>query len=350
MAKLNYYNGSRMAKTNARIKIILGPRENGKSFFWKKWLIKECIKKKRKFCYLRRTPDETLNVEVEGYFSDFDVERETQYNEFKVYRSELKLINESEELKIGRVCNLTEWNKYKSNAFKDFYYILFEEFCTDGKYLKEEYTAFMNMISTVLRGRDEAVVICIGNTMTRLCPYFREFGLEGVLSMQAGSIDFYEYTDESSKVKIAVEMTEELKKVNTFYAGKHANLISNKWNVKKEGLRLPFPRSDNRWLRCYEMLLKHELMTYKIELLCFNSQSPLDFEWSGNCVYVYPYHMRRKIQRVLSQEECLDMFTTNCFFDNTAEQLIKRSIKLRKVCFSDSLTATEFYDIMDLYI
>ena len=55
--------------------------------------------------------------------------------------------------------------------------ILFDEFITKGMYLTDEFMAFMNTLSTIIRQRDNVKIFMCGNTVNKFNPYFEEMGL-----------------------------------------------------------------------------------------------------------------------------------------------------------------------------
>lgn len=73
----------------------------------------------------------------------------------------------------------------------------------------------MDIISTIAR-RDYVRVFLIGNTISRLCPYFEEWQLTHIKSQKQGTIELYrqftnqydEKTGEPIVVTIAVEYCE----------------------------------------------------------------------------------------------------------------------------------------------
>lgn len=70
-------------------------------------------------------------------------------------------------------------------------------------YLPDEFVLFMNVISTIIRQRDNVKIFMLGNTVNKYCPYFAEMGLTHVKEMKPGDIDLYQYGD--SALQVAVE-------------------------------------------------------------------------------------------------------------------------------------------------
>ncbi|MCS5736934.1 phage DNA encapsidation protein, partial [Herbiconiux daphne] len=105
----------------------------------------------------------------------------------------------------------------KSTSYPNVGIIIFDEFLTNSLYLNEEFVAFMNTVSTIVRRREDVKIYMLGNTVNKFCPYFKEMGLEHIQKMQQGTIDVYAYGN--SALTVAVEYC----KSNTDTKNKEAN-------------------------------------------------------------------------------------------------------------------------------
>lgn len=204
-----YYTLVNILKAKAFYNLLFGERANGKSFAVKE----RCIAKayaddSQKFVYLRRWREDIASGRAERYFDDMEKTDDGkrpiysmtngEYDCIVVYRSDIYLAIRDESGKkvrgkiIGSVISLTGDTHVKSAAFVGFYRIIFEEFITDSGYLPNEVKTFMSIVSTVLRRR-EGEIFMIGNTITRQCPYFREWELTNIPNQKIGTIDIYKY-------------------------------------------------------------------------------------------------------------------------------------------------------------
>lgn len=95
---------------------------------------------------------------------------------------------------------------YKSTSYPAVKTILFDEFITRKFYLPEEFVKFQNLLSTIIRLRDDVKIFMCGNTINKYCPYFAEMGLTGVKKQKQGTIDVYTYGE--SDLKVAVEYSD----------------------------------------------------------------------------------------------------------------------------------------------
>ena len=61
---------------------------------------------------------------------------------------------------------------------------------------------FMNLLSTIIRQRDNVRVYMLGNTVNKFCPYFTEMGLKQVPFMEQGTIDIYRFGEHGAIVAV----------------------------------------------------------------------------------------------------------------------------------------------------
>ena len=93
----------------------------------------------------------------------------------------------------------------KSSSYPNITTILFDEFLSRTGYLPDEFVLFMNVLSTIIRNRNNVKIFMLGNTVNKYCPYFKEMGLSHARDMKAGTIDVYKYGE--SGLTVAVEYT-----------------------------------------------------------------------------------------------------------------------------------------------
>ena len=216
-----YYSLERIKQIDAQYKILLGGRNIGKSYATKQDVVKCCYDHEKEFIYLRRWDEDIKTKNAINYFSDLNVKEITngKYTDVYIYQNVIYLCNMNESGKplekylIGRVHSLNQSERYKSQIFPRVDYVIFEEFITDKQYLNNEPEQLQEYVSTIFRGR-VGVVYMVGNTISKLCPYFNEWKLEKVGKMKTHDIKLFENTIQILKpdgfeeivIKIAVEM------------------------------------------------------------------------------------------------------------------------------------------------
>ena len=232
MSKRAYYSDSifwkQMKESDADIKILLSDRGPGKSFAVKDLVLDNLPD--RRFCYLRRNDLETKTGVAAGYFADAPLIKKIQkmgFDGITDYRGEIYLGHMDPEGKrktmitdqfCGFVCALIEERYYKSIAKyseSNVTDIIYEEFITDGLYLKDEPAKLESLWSTFSRNKTKVTIWLIGNTMSRVCPYFLHWGLRGVPRQREGTIDRYTHTvtvdgDQTRTITIDVQIIPEL--------------------------------------------------------------------------------------------------------------------------------------------
>ena len=343
--KKQYYNIQPLLKHEANYYILLGMRSNGKSYQVKLTVLKAAFENQTNFVYLRRFIEDIKAYYVESYFNDINVydltggkyDRVVAYQGFLYFACE----NEKNEIvkgqRIGRYCALNEAYRYKSNAFVNYGFIVYEEFITDELYLANEPDKLQQFISTVARDKDIKVLL-IGNTISRVCPYFSEWALTGTLKQKAGTIELYHMKDDSGKdtAVIAVENCTVVDNDSKMFFGKATKqILSGEWDVKLSP-RLPEPLKEYDIL--YEMQIVYQMFIFNLKLVMDKA--------GALYVYVYPAKEKKENGRILSTDFSTNQQQTLNFNHKSRMELkILECFTAGKVCFSDNLTAADFEQV-----
>ena len=157
---------------NALFNFIVGMRGNGKTYGTKKEAIKQFLKDKSQFIYLRRYKEELKKVKHK-YFDDIleefpGVELTCKNGNFYING---ELAGYTQALSTSKI--------EKSNPFPLVNMIIFDEFIIDKgvyHYLPDEVTYFLEFYSTVARQRDVTVWF-LSNAITMVNPYFTYFNI-----------------------------------------------------------------------------------------------------------------------------------------------------------------------------
>ena len=88
---------------------------------------------------------------------------------------------------------ITSQEHDKSTSYPNVRTILYDEFLTRNAYIPDEFVLFCNVLSTVIRQRDDVKIFMLGNTVNKYCPYFKEMGLNNITKQKQGTIDIYKY-------------------------------------------------------------------------------------------------------------------------------------------------------------
>lgn len=346
--KKNYVSVDKIRKINTDYLLLLGERSNGKSYAVKSLILKECYKLKREFIYLRRFDLDIKDSVSVHYFSDAPVYEITdgEYSCVDVYRKTIYFANVNEDgkiirgQKIGYCHALSGAEHYKSLSFPKVDYIDYEEFISvDGHYLFNEPDKLQHYVSTIFRHKRSKVYL-VGNTISRICPYYREWGLEkGLKNQKQGEVKMYKIGD----TDIAVYLTDSLNYNSGMFFGNIANNITK---GDYETLILPhLPKPKFRYKVLYTFVLEYNEFRFLCELLQDQEQSN-NITW-----YIQPKtsDIQNKT-RVISNIYNINPYYQTSFKGLTAnEQQVIKLLFEEQVCYSDNLTGTEFLNILKYF-
>lgn len=221
--KLLYWDIKPIKAIPAQYRMIFGERSNGKTYGTLDDAIKECHKRGKQFAYLRRWPEDVRKAKMLNLFSaltkDNRISEATngEWNGITFGLGQFNLIATDNdgakvvcEKPIGYAFAITAMEHSKSLSYPDVQIIIFDEFISRTNYAPDEFVTFMNVLSTIIRDRDDVEIWMLGNTVSKDCPYFREMGLRHVLEQKQGTIDTYTYEKDGQELMIAVEYTKNL--------------------------------------------------------------------------------------------------------------------------------------------
>lgn len=230
--KNKYYSLKKILAENADYNLIIGERSNGKTYATLEYALTDYVKNKKECAYIRRWKEDIQGKRGENVFSAL-VENgvvskltKGEYETIIYSRSSWHLAKYDEETKRMKADKnafcyafaLSDMEHDKSVSFPNVSNIIFDEFLTRRYYLPDEFVIFMNVLSTIIRDRDNIKIFMLGNTVNKYCPYFEEMGLKNIEQMEQGNIDIYDF---GNSLKIAVEYcneTNKAKKSNKYFA------------------------------------------------------------------------------------------------------------------------------------
>lgn len=347
-----YYSLKALKKLNCEYNILLGERSNGKSYSVKDEVLRNAWNNKEEFIYLRRWREDVKGSYVINYFADMDIKKYTRgvYDSIVVFQSQIYFANEQPNgkkekgMRIGHCVPLTGETHFKSQLFPKVTTVIFEEFITDSGYLKKEPTSLMSLISTIFRRR-KGTVYMIGNTMSRVCPYFSEWQLENVPRQKQGTIEIYKYdtkrideNGDSVLITIAVEYCANTTTSAMIFGSTSGMAVGGQWQTEKQNT---FDEPLAHLIKYYKVLYEYD--NFKFCLLIVKGKENIPY------IAVYPYTKSdiSQFDRIISDKLYLtrnysNNLTVLCKYDRLLIDLINTG----KIQFSDNLTGTEFYRIL----
>lgn len=245
--KSKYWDINEILKCDAHYNLVIGERSNGKTYGTLKYALEQYFKGKGTFAIIRREYEDLKVAKAQQYFSSLVADgtidklsngryqgirfKSMQWFFVSIYKNdagEEELIQSDEPFAYG--FPLTQMEHFKGNSYPTITTIIFDEFITRRIYLADEFTLFMNMLSTIIRDRNNVKIFMLANTVNKYCPYFANMGLKHIDKMNQGDIDIYTYGN--TTLKVAVEYTAPSikgKKSDTYFAfdNPRLNMITN---------------------------------------------------------------------------------------------------------------------------
>lgn len=216
-AKSIYYSLFAIEKLKAIYNLIIGKRSNGKTYACLEKIIRTYAEIGKQGAYLRRYREDFRGKRGDQLFAAhvsnglISEVTDGEWNSVKYYAGRWyfskyddvlnKDIRDTEPFCFG--FSLSEMEHDKSTSYPNITTVVFDEFITRQYYLPDEFVLFMNVLSTIIRGRFDVTIYMLGNTVNKFCPYFKEMGLGHVDEMPLGTIDLYTYGE--SELTVAVE-------------------------------------------------------------------------------------------------------------------------------------------------
>lgn len=353
IAKNGYFTLKDIKKHNATYNIIYSTRSDGKSFACKEeGLTNAWVNNEPSVGLIRRYRDDITTELVNKYFVERGVNliqhiTKGACNCIDYYRGYLYFAQSQENEKInrirkaGEVFALSVANKrYKSTGHPYIKDMIFEEVFTNDGYLPNEPELLFQLVSTCARG-DNIKVYMLGNTISRVCPYFKEWGLKNIPTQKIGTIDDYykeipnEFDEKGNplKIKIAVEYSNPSPHKSKMFFGNVAKSIQGGAWETHDFAKLP-DKLEN-FEEVYSLTYKSKSdFKFTMKLLCHKVDGYL-------IVFVYP--AKADSQRIITGAFSTDYFSTPTLNrNNKAEILIHNLIIDNKICFSDNLTGEDF--------
>lgn len=221
--KQKYWDIRPILKIPAQYRIIFGERSNGKTYGVLKYALEQYIKHGEQFAYIRRWPDDIKMRKMQQLFEALSRNGEVsalsggmwngikyKYGSFYLIATDGEKTVVEDENPFAFTFSISAMEHDKSIAYPGIKRIMFDEFISRVAYITDEFSMFMNILSTIIRDRDDVEIWMLGNTVSKDCPYFREMGLKHVFQQIPGTIDTYSYKKDGQELIIAVEYTKNL--------------------------------------------------------------------------------------------------------------------------------------------
>lgn len=352
-----HYNIDRIDKLDANFNLIYGEKSNGKSYQVKhKKAVEHYLETGKRFILLRRWKEDISNLWIEQYFADVDVAKLTnnKYNCISQYRKVLYFSIYDENTgktkrfeKIGYVMSLSTEQHMSSASFLDVDTIIFEEFMERGTYIPHEPDRLMIFYSTIDRKRGTTKIYMVGNSISRVCPYIREWGLDEIFrNLKQGEIATKEIQNEENKVTIAIEFCNA--------SGGKTMTIGNVSSMVDKGNWQTFPQPHlPKSYNNYKVLFRFGFQYKGFKFLC---EYLLDKETNKNPIwFIYPFFKEFEnniivFSDVIKVSKYWQRDIYNISIKNEKIRNLLMTFKENKIFYASDLCGTDFKQVIDFQI
>lgn len=353
---MNYYNLKTILSKDCDYNIIIGERSNGKTYAALYYALKQYVKNKAQFAYIRRWQEDIIGRRASAIFAalnkDDVVTKLTngEYDSVYYYNGAFYLAKKNEKTgkpvpdvtPCGYTFALSDNEHNKSVSYPNVRTVVFDEFLTRRTYLIDEFMLFMNVLSTIIRQRDNVKIFMLGNTVNKYSPYFSEMGLAHVKQQKQGTIDIYKYGD--SGLTVAVEYCASLeskKKSNKYFAFDNENLqmiTGGAWELSlyphlpvkydySEILFIYYIVFDDETLQCEIINHDNMLFTYVHRKTTPIKKNSIVY---SNIPNASPYYYKRLLKPIDKISQKIGMFyaTEKIYFqDNSIGEIVRNYIQ-----------------------
>lgn len=343
---MKFYSIKKILQKKAQYNIIYGERSNGKSYAVKKKCLEDFRDSGAQFVYIRRYESDIANTLANRYFADVPMQEifGDNFNDIYVYANKIFIAKQDSEKRknvkcVGFVLALSLAQRYSSTAYPNVKNIILEECVSlDGQYLSNELFLFTHIISTIARRRDDVVCWLICNSISRMSPYWREYGVEEIVKTQKqGTIEVVERNTSAGIQRVAIEYCANTEGRSKLFSGLSERMTNQgKWLVN-EYPHLSVPHNKREILYIFVVVYKN--FKFLVEYVC---------TLNGYCLVVSPKTTPiKKDTRVITDSADISPLSTVGFYPlSPAEREIFNLFDIGKVFYSDNQTGTEFNEAL----
>ncbi len=253
---------------NAQIYMFIGERSNGKTYSALSFAMDNYVKDGGRFAYVRRLSESVRSKYMRELFNG-NIATGDLNNHFKqlgydgitfysgcFYPTVTNEKGKRERIgePFGYTFSINTWETSKGASFPDVTTIIFDEFLTRQYYLPNEPALFENLVSSIVRQRDNVKIIMLANTVSWTAPYFNEWGLNHVREMEQGSWDEYKTGDGKRRIIVCYTEHSGAKASDVFfnYDNPRSRMITS--GVWETAMYPPIPDNLDDWEKgepCY---------------------------------------------------------------------------------------------------
>lgn len=345
--KQEYYDiRAKLLKVKANYYAIISERTNGKSYQVKDVALERFFKHGHRCALVRRWETDTKKDFTDSYFDDMAANildySNGEYDRIIRYGASLYLATtdiETGKAKrgelFGRILWLSGAEHFKSQSLTSIGTIIMEEFITNQGYLPREPTLLMSIISTIARDRMDVMILLVGNTVSRQCPYFYEWGLTNVYKQKQGTVDVYHVDD----VTIAIERPDPIVRKSLVIGNARKMTVNGEWDV----CDVPIIQDSDITDVLYTVLIEIYDLCYAAELCNVNGKLLARFR-------PHQSTRRKNTDRVVNLNDncCITRLLTTPRLSpiTKGDKILIDLIRCHNYGFTDKLTGAELQKII----
>lgn len=215
----DYYDPRPLLGKGGDINVIWGQRSNGKTYSYLKYALENFRDTGRTFVYVRRWAEDIAVKNMNKLMSPLpitDIFGEECHIEFARGAFVLKSSDSNiEDQTIGWAISLNQVAHTKSQTFTGAQVVILDEFLQlkSERVLRDEFDAWEQTLSTVLRTTNDARIFILGNSVSKYSPYFTPYGIDPNQMKQGEIKEINLPNEEGQPTKVCAEYCEFNKKV-----------------------------------------------------------------------------------------------------------------------------------------
>lgn len=214
-----------------------------------------------------------------------------------------------------------------------------------GIYIKNEPDRLMYLYSTVDRKRGTTELWLVGNSVSRVCPYIKAWGLDKIfLKLKQGEIATKEIDNDGTIVKIAVEYCRSSGGKNMAIGNASQMINTGAWETQPQP---KLPKSRKYYNKLYVIGFQYKGFKFLCEYL-------KDKETNEVCWFIYPYYKDFGNIFIFSDEIKTSIYWQrdiyNMSIKNEKIKNLLATFKENKIFYSDDLCGTDFKQVIDFTI
>lgn len=215
----DFYNPKPLLDKKGDINVIWGQRSNGKTYSYLKYALENFRDTGRTFVYVRRWAEDISVKNMAKLMSPLPIREIFGDDKSIIFgKGAFTLVSENadeEPQTLGWAIALNQVAHTKSQTFTNAQIVILDEFLQlkSERQLRDEFDAWEQTLSTVLRTTNDARIFILGNSVSKYSPYFTPYGIDPN-TMKQGEIKEIELPNEEGlPTKVCAEWCSFNKKV-----------------------------------------------------------------------------------------------------------------------------------------